>query len=311
MIGYALGNDIGFLQLAHYGGVYILSLCAATINTMLWVILTKRWSMIPRYVVYSIGSLFCIGYIVLYIHPFPIVHTNLRVATMTTDFPATFISSVEDEQDETTVILQNLTRYSQQSSQPDIIILPESTLFLTTLEQQGVSIQALLNSLFPTHEVLLIATTRIEGHGGAHEPVVFISSTRGEIMRRDKRLLVPGGEFLPYASSFIFNSLGFGAHVTSVEQNRTYTAGPEPLSVDFRGHSIIALACSEVLSPDLYYRTAYNTTNPILINLSSQSVFHNGVNPFYELQAMTHVHAVWSGAPYYQSTNGAPEIRIE
>jgi apolipoprotein N-acyltransferase len=233
------------------------------------------------------------------------------VATISTDIPATISVSAAERAIELHTIKDKLAAIARSGKVPDIIVIPEELDFVARYSATGGDPRSYLQSLFGSHEVLLIDSARVDGVGNtARERVIFFSSIFGTIATRNKYLLIPFGEFVPYSLAWALDAVGMHQEVAVAQASRTYLAGELPQPVSYHGADIIALVCSEMISPTMYYEATYGTHDPILINLSSQSDLHDSMNPYTELREMALVHSTWSNAPFYQSTNGAPEVRV-
>jgi apolipoprotein N-acyltransferase len=310
MIGYALGNSAALLQIARFGGVYALSFVVSFVSMVLWAIVAKKKEIVPRRQALTFAAALCVAYILLVIFPYTPPHARLRVETIETDFPATAtvsdaMQSVEDDS-----IKAKLAGIAASGGMPDVIVLPEDIRFLQTMETHGEDPQVYLRSIFGSREVLLIDSARTDTFTGTFSRVTFFSSLHGVIATRDKYLLIPVGEYIPAVMKWGMDMVGMSNELTIDEANRDYLPGVPPTGVVYHGATLIVLLCSEMVPPNLYYDAARRTMDPIFINMSSQSDFHHGNEPFFELRDMAIVQSAWSNAPFFQSTNGAPMVRI-
>lgn len=310
MIGYALGNNPHLLIIARYGGVYGLGLFAIFANYAIWAAFIDRGEIISRRCALSllaaVLAFFCIISFVRSVPP----TSSLRIATLSSDFASKATVSDAQQDAEIAYVQASLRHLAAGSSTPDIIVLPEDMRFISTLQSQGIDVQAYLQSLFGTKEVLIIDSGRRTTFIGTYSTVYFYSSTHGVIATHDKYILIPVGEYAPSLLAAILHVIGLGDALDIADVNRDYEPGSIEPGIAYHGATLIVLVCSEMVDPILYHQLAAGTTNPILINLSSQSDFHDSMNPYQELKTMMLVQSAWDDAPYFQSTNGGGEVRI-
>lgn len=310
MVGYALGNSTHLVALARFGGVYALGIFVVLIAYLVWAASCRRWDIVSKKAVAILGvsATLCTAavWFIGYVPP----HSTISVAVLSSDFASEPTVSDAQQAAEVRFVQDSLQRLAQQNPQPDVVVLPEDLRFFSLLDLQGVDARAYLRSAFGDHEVLVIDSARTTTFTGTYETVYFYSSTHGLIAERSKRILVPIGEYVPTLFSSMVGMIGLRHDLAVAEANRNYLPGSPQPPVAYHGATLVALLCSEMIDPDLYHRLAAGTTNPILLNLSSQSDFHGGSNPFNELQAMMSVQSAWDDAPYFQSTNGGAAVRI-
>ena len=311
MLGLGLARSNALLHLASFGGVYMMSFVAALISFLVWVSITRRFDIVGQRTSHVLIVLSLLFYVSLAIIPLHHAGTTLNVATLSMDVPATLTVSPAQNASNIAVIKAKLAALATEQPLPDVIVVPEDMRFLQTLNNDGEDPQRYLQSLFGTHEVLLIDSGRVDTFAGVYSRVSFFSSLSGEIATRDKYIVIPFGEYIPSVMRWGLEVAGMQDELKSDEANRDYLPGGEPLPVMYHGAALIALVCSEMLSPSLYYETSLGSVNSIFINLTSLSDFHHGSNPFLELRDMVIIQSTWGNAPYFQSSNGVPMVRIE
>jgi apolipoprotein N-acyltransferase len=310
MLGLALARSNALLHLASFGGVYILSFFVALGGFLLWIIVAKHFDIVDKRDAYLLVALGVLFYVVLALIPLHRATSSLSVATIAMDVPATLTVSSAQNASNVEVIKAKLVALTAQKPLPDVIVIPEDMRFLRSLARQNVDPKHYLQSLFGMHEVLVIDSARVNVIQGVHARVSFFSSLSGEIAIRDKYIVIPFGEYIPTVMRWGLELTGMQDELSRDEANRNYLPGTEPTPVLYHGAAIIALVCSEMLSPSLYYETGLGNTNPIYVNLTSLSDFHHGNNPFLELRDMMNIQSIWGNAPYFQSSNGVPMVRI-
>ncbi len=303
-LGYALSADASLLHLARAGGVYALSYTVALISFALFAFLARRPTM-PR--MYAGIALLAVAAATLLVPPYVRSRSPLAIATMRTDIPSRLVSTEADQQER---LLQVDRRLRALAPDTEVVLIPEGVRFLDTLRRHGVDPREYLVSIFGERDVLLIDTRRAERGGTVREEIVFYSTQEGEMAVREKRVLTPIGEYPPYLWSWTMRVFGMDIEVQRIEHFRAYLPGVKDDPVQWRGVSLPTLLCSEIIAPGGYRSLAGVEKNTVLINLSSQALFHGGRNPFAQLSAMARVHAAWNDSPFFQSTNGADAVRF-
>jgi apolipoprotein N-acyltransferase len=310
MLGFALTQSETLLSLARYGGVYVLSFAAALVSFAVWAFVSTECKHRGAVLV-ACGALVGVGLTTAMLRPLAVSPLSLHVVTMSTMFPAVLVQSEAQRIAHAENIEAELHRIAS-TGDADIVLLPEGSAYLATLEAAHRNPLAVLHEIFGPKEILLIDTEYIETRYGQGERLVFFSSTRGEIASRTKRLLVPFGEYMPYVWSTIAKLGGMGDHLAVARQYRSFSASDSRVTpVEYRGVSLIVLMCSEALQPGAYRTGTHGGGPAALLLASSLAVFHGNANLIHQLNAMARVQSAWQGAPFYQSTNGAPAVTLE
>ena len=309
-VGLGLAPNDALLNVARIGGVFAMSwfafFGAMIVYDLIYPIpyLSNKARAVIRWSI-------AISIFILYVHPFSPPSQRLMVATMSTNIPSTITTSHEKETQQMTFVEQKLVDIQHSGIVPDIVVIPEGLNFIHVMQSRGTDPASYVQSLFDQHEVLIVTTDRTDGFRGTYEQIELFSSTHGIIATRNKYVLMPVGEYMPWMLEYIVRWTGLSSIVDSAKRNRSYHVGSMPTVIEYKGASLVVFSCSELLSPTLFREVGSGHTNLLFIDSSSLSMFHGGHDPFVQMRDMARIHAAWNDAPYYQSTNGAPDIRVE
>jgi len=235
----------------------------------------------------------------------------LSIALAETNFKANIHTDAQEYNKQTLELKREVERIAREHPEADIVVLPEDVRLLSRLQRENIELTDYLHNLFPDKEVLLIDSGRTQTPEGVINRTYFISSVRGIIGVSNKEFFLPLGEYMPYIYEALFRALGQGEKVDRLKKERAYVPGGQSSAISFLGERLGALSCSEVLSPSLYRHLVKGEGATLLINLSSLSWFHGGVNPFNQLLLIARVHAVSNGTWYFQATNAGPPVVID
>jgi len=302
-IGYALAQSSLLLPLASFGGVFVLSFTTFFVSMSLYV-LYKRFglsmSLSVALVIVVLG--------VFYPSSGAVSPLSLDVATVNTNFKSLLYVSSMEQQFRRSVITQKLRNIVVENPQVEVIVLPEGSRY--TSQFTGEEYKDFFAQLFGEREVLIVDTNLLRGEEGLASHVVFFSSTKGLLASHMKRFLLPFGEYMPYAGEVMFRALGMRSELAEIKRSRTRVPSNKQYGFEYKGVDLVALSCSDTVSPVLYRKLSQGSNPKIFLNLSSQSWFHNSKNPFNQLIVMAKVHATWNNTPYIQATNAGLSFRV-
>jgi apolipoprotein N-acyltransferase len=308
-IGYVLAEDPVFLQLAWFGGVYVLSFAVVFISvasafavrlkrktyTCLLIAIAAVWtccfvflSSASRDTAYDIGTNRALSVAVIsrYMEPAPEQNAEFREARFRE-------------------LLDLLTPLRDL----DAVVFPENAAFTRTLRESA-----------REEEREVVAQT-----GREKQPPVLIDSydslqdgiytsyvsLPNEVSKElgEKQFLLAFGEYIPYFYQFILRYISGENSLQTALKARNYVPGREsPLGL-INGVLVAVRFCDEVMSPFLY-RDQVRHGAGMLINISSLSWFHGSPFVYEHMQRIAKVRAVESGRWLIQSGNMAPAFVI-
>jgi len=302
VIGYALAQSDALRFIASLGGVYLLSFFVLGINVAFFYLLLKKKC---SSALLALLLLALIAYMPL--RPAP-AHTNtsLRFAVIHTERPSFFSVPLK------TFTLQSEKMFSlllsTVSQSPDVIILPEDSRVLLSLTENQI---AVLRARAGEKEMLIIDSSRVDTPGGKpHSVIVFFNTKTGLSTFSQKELLTPGGEYLP-AIATLLSSLSQNTNwQNSFEKNREYAKADFTNMARYKGITISARFCSEVISPSLYAKDSREGAG-ILTNVASHTAFGSSEILYSQTRAMAQIHASANGRYYVQAGNGARSFALD
>jgi apolipoprotein N-acyltransferase len=180
---------------------------------------------------------------------------------------------------------------------PDVVIWPESSLpFLLDESEEAL---ARLGDVLQDRQVLLAGSIRRtkRADGEDYFTSIMAIDSNGKVFDvYDKWRLVPGGEFLPFAS--LLEPLGFRKVVALPEG---FTAGPGARAIELPGiGTAAALICYEVIFPDRL--TPAGQRPRVYVNVTNDGWFGQSVGPHQHL-AQVRMRAVEQGIPFARAAN--------
>lgn len=302
-VGYALAHDSLLLQIASVGGVYALSLAAMMVAMVFYFVATKVPKTVAAGIVLSVFalSIFAPQQTGSFEPPF-----NMDV--IETNFESVLEFSSPEQQYKQDMITQKLHELVRRNPGVDVIVLPEASRY-TQFVSKGDFVEFFAD-IFGDKEVLIVDSWRVTTDEGVFNRIVFFSTTEGVLAAQDKLFLLPMGEYVTHFGGLIVNMLGKSDELKKIKKNRSYTHSNTLQPFTFRGVTIGALACSEVVSPSLYHSLAEDYGVDVFVNLSSYAWFNHSVNPYNQVVAMARVQAVWGDRPYIQASNAAPSFFV-
>ncbi len=299
-LGYLLSQNQFFRSWASLGGVYLISFFIVLVNVLLFLIIKRiiAQESLSKKIVYS--SVLFIIIILISLSYFFTQRSEekgekLKVAVIQTDFPSFFNQNKETAQKEFQIKTELFKEAINSSPQPDIIIFPEDSRFLT-----NENFEKLLNETNPQKDILIIDSSRTETPQGIKSIITFFDTKNGVLVFQEKLSLAPLGEYLPYIikwAPLIFNK----NWVKKFEESRGYQKGKEASMAPFKNTKIGGFLCSEILSADLYRKLAKNSE--ILFNMGSHSFAHGSQILNSQIESMARLRAAENGRYLIRATN--------
>ena len=312
--GYALTEQSFLLQLAHPWGLDALNFAIAFVAGLLAVIpdVAREPRMRPAFAVQSaclLALLFYAGFVAesdAFQPP-----GKLRVAIVS--------ENVADVRDQTShaATADLLSRAAAVRPAVDMVVLPEeiglASMFLSKNQAEG-----FYRTHFGTRDVLILNTRNdfftCEERGPSREykKLVYEGTTAGEVGRYVKHMLMPLGEYAPWAAKPVFSLLRDKELQLHLDDVSSIPAGRQPLkTVKFRGWHIGGLLCSDLLSPMLYRELAIRGQADVLVNLSNPFWFHGSRLLYWKTMQIAKVHAVQNRLPFLLANNTAPSFALD
>lgn len=313
-VGYALTESDIFLRLAHPLGLDALNVCVAAGAAFLAVLFsTTRQSTPMRPFIISTSLTFLLVAL-------PSLIAEKPVSTGSTTLRFAVISEHIDEvRDLSThhVVREKLVEAAAAHPPVDVVILPEE-FSLTSIFWSNAEASRFISDHFGEREVLILNTRNDlypadeRNQNPESKKLVFDSTTRGEVGRYIKQMLMPLGEYAPAFTKTFFSVVDDPElHLYLADVATGSTVSPRPQVGEFRGVRIGGLLCSDMLSPHLYRTLTQEHGAEVLVNLSNHFWFHGSKPLYWKTVQMARVHGVQNQAPLLVSNNIAPSFVMD
>lgn len=304
-LGYILSESKMLLPLAGVGGVYFLSWVVIFFNILFFKFLKSK---------NKIMFLFLFLFLFFSVMDFDFSKDKTEketfdVAVLNTYFPPFFEISQKDFFNRLVVLKDLLYKIKKDRENPDIIIFPEDSRFLTSLDEKWR--KNFFEEIFPNQEKMIIDSSRTEENGKIKSTLFYFNTKNGIIQNYEKVFLMPGGEYLPYLISFTSRFLGENEWLEDFHYSRGYSKGMgRILAGELRGVKFGALFCSEIMSPNLYRELTRNDSRA-LINVASHGIFDDSPFLYKQILAMARVRAVENNRYFIRAANFTPSFIID
>lgn len=330
-LAYALANNLLALRLASFVGIYGLTFLIVLVNCLIFIILkngaTRVSPISPNSPGAALGEIakphprknILVGLIVAillflahYWNPNPILSKlssnnsgSINYAIVQTAQPTKLDPSPQEALAGFKEQLELLTRVAKEHPESQLIVFPEASDFFKNLSLflTPAQVENYFNKLFKEPRLIISGGRVLDTTTGRVYSRTFSLDTQGDIIGfYDKRLLTPGGEFLPYPIRIITN-LFSKLTVSQFGELRELNVGKKEIStVGFRDQfSVAPLICSELISPGVANKTSQNAD--IIVSMASYGIFHGNRTIADQMLAITRFRAAENRKPIITATN--------
>lgn len=312
--GYALTEQPFLLQLAHPWGLDALNFAVAlgagllAVIPNLWRETQMRWPLAAQSLC-LLALLACAGFAARRDAPQP--STPLRVAVLCEN-----LAEVRNQASHA-ASADLLVRAAAVRPPVDVVVMPEE-IGLASVFLSKVQAESFYRTHFGTRDVLIMNTRNDfftgeeRGPSREHKKLVYEGTTAGEIGRYAKHMLMPLGEYAPWAAKHVFSLLRDKDLQQHLEDLSATPAQRQPLeTVKFRRWRIGGLLCSDLLSSRLYRELAVRGQADLLVNLSNPFWFHGSRLLYAKTLQIAKVHAVQNRLPFLLANNTAPSFALD
>jgi apolipoprotein N-acyltransferase len=283
MVGYSLAGFSPLLQLAAFGGIYMLTFVVVCAGFFLQQQLAPP-TRVQLFSIALIGAFLTAA--AVFDVSYGIIGTPqndgkvVRLALVTTNFAAPLPQTDEGKRERAHFTEELLRSYAHENTAPDVIVFSEAAGFFSSSAETPAS---LAMSLFG-QDVAFIDSDAKHHDEGRYVEMNFYDHgiLRPETHR--KVFLVPQGEYFPWLFLKVLQLIGINAEEQRTMVERMVSAARSPVVGEAAGLRIGALFCSEVLSPSLY-RDQTSDGAQVLINTASHAWFHG--SPLVDRLALT------------------------
>ncbi len=306
---YSLANNQFALKLASYLGIYGVTFLIVLINYLIFIMLSSDKLSIHKKIFYSALVVSSLSVLPFYIQKlassekvlidtkkitFSIIQTNDKNGLSPS--PKESLESLREQ-------LSLLNKAAKSSPDDKLVLFPEASeifkdisLFLKPSE-----VKKYFTNLFK-EPALIVAGGRVVEGGEAYSRVFNLDSKEGPINYYDKRLLAPGGEFLPYPIKtflFLFSKIS-NTNPPDVLELKSSSKTDMPLN--FRNEfKTSVLICSELWSQDLTRKSIKDAD--IILGMASYSMFHGNSALQKQVLAVNQFRASENSKPLIMASN--------
>lgn len=322
-LGYALAGARGLLLLAPIGGPLFLSGCIVLMNITIFLAL-RRLPLEAK----ATKAVVCLAFLITIVAVDALLPARVRVEVgasaaqvggidvvlIHTDEDARFAAASIEQDDSRARLAAQVTR-SLTGGEADVVVLPEDSRFAKSIVTPTSPAEEEAIALLESRGALLIGSSRSGDTVARGVLYAYDFGAKALVQVSAKSYLVPLGEYVPH--TVVLLSRLFGVH-QSVQRLGEVRASyrpapwrPDDRIVRWRGVSLGVLSCSELLNPYFVKDLASAGADAIVV-LSSQSWIRGDSRVlFNQLLGMAVVNAAWTGKPWLQATNGAPNVLVE
>jgi len=296
LLGYALANNTFLLQLARFGGGYLLSFFVVLVGFLVYLFILdfKNVKLKTKFLIFA-ALIFIFVFLDIYISNSSFRHgdQSIRFALVNTQFKSHFNYTLDEQLDEFERQKEIITQIKDDGLDPDVIVLPEGSNFLRrfNLNQESSAQEYLSNILGGTDKLIIDSGPVIKQNRDAYSTIFYFDLANGQYRQYQKQLLYPNGEYLPYLVTWPAKIFGQSKFVENFNKYRAYKKGGETKVVNYNDVNIGGNFCSEISSGNLY-RDFVNQGAQVLVNVASHSVFKGDHMLSKQLIDMAKVRAV-------------------
>ncbi len=271
---YALAGNNLALKLSSCVGIYGVSFLIIFVNFLFFKILIGPKKLRAVIMLALVASLITLGPKLLS-RKLPSSNKEISFAIIQTNQPTKVSPTPKETLDAFKEQLGLLNQVAKEHPESQLIIFPEASDFFKNLSLflTGAQIPKYFTNLFKEPRLIVSGARIIDTDNRAYSRVFSLDTQKDIIGFYDKRLLMPGGEFLSYPMKFLVNLLS-KTKVSEFGDIREFGVGNKNVStVNFRDQfSVAPLVCSELLSPGLTRQITGDSD--IIIGMASYGVFH-------------------------------------
>lgn len=282
-VGYLLTEHTLGVQLAQWGGVYILTVCVVVLGLAVygvWQHARGRW-LVPALLLLIVSSSGVVSLVL------PTTSSDDYVVyAIDTSFPVRTVTTDESARREQ---LQTAVERALKDN-PDYVLLPEDARLIPPVSSVAEE-EARLKSTFPQNASYLIDSGTANGVLSA-----TVHSPSAAAVTLDKRYLVPQGEYTPTLYRLGLELVGQKSTVAYIESSRGYQLGDAQSQRSLPAQAPAVLFCFESVDP-LAVQTVLDEhqSAPFVAHVISHSWFHTPEQLWRQLDQMLRVQALWSG----------------
>ncbi len=303
-LGYLIGNNEALLQLANWGGVYILSAVGALLGYSLWCLFKKvplsRFRFIGVSLIVILLTLETIVSFSAKSHPTPI--HNKTVAVIDTSFGGAEFYQIADLASYQIKQINEAIKTALMT-EADFIILPEDT-GLTPVGESAEMFYRKFRFVNGDPVVTVIDNSKARTKQGEGVMRAFIYDGIGKkVWEVDKQYLAPVGEYLPHTYDKVLRSVGFEEQVNKLNIMLSLRPGPNASQTTVPAYQPGILFCFEALNPISVRRLLQDRDMDFIAHPISHAWFNNSKLLERHLDMMLRIQALWNDVTIISAGN--------
>lgn len=323
-LAYALHNNPMMREFSKLVGIYGISFVILCVNfIILWLLLRAKSISQKLLTIMSVSALIILVSILprLLITPNYLLKSatpkEVSFAAVQTRIPSVFSP---DPKEAFSGIKQKIALFQEiimMDSLPQLIILPEGANFFKDLGAVigEDNLEGYLKKSFADDTTLIIDHTTFLDGVKRYSRIAYIDPLRGLVGGYDKKVLTPGGEYVPFIPR-LFIQLISPEVLASFEAQRLLEAGrsaPQPVAVNYQDISAphaSGFICSELFSPGIF-RQGRQSGAEIFVVLASTAIFKGSETLIKQNQAVAQLQAAQFGTPLLLVANFGRSYAID
>ncbi len=297
-------------QVVAYGGLPMLAFLLALANVLIYGALRTKQQRLSSFQLAGICAVLIIVSVLPTVALRQMMDPNrskeapVTVALLSSWAPDTGGRTLQD--DALTITNGQFVRHAV-TEHADIVLMPEDSHLLTpfSLDTLGSFTGTTTNSVF-------IDSGLIKTSGGLRFVRAYADTITGDYGLRDKLVLTPQGEYLPFFFKLLLQTLGATKEEERFTTNRNYGNGIGHGSIATAGNARASvLFCLEVMMPRLGVSVKKEQGANILLVPASHGWFQPSVSLEHDIIRFSQLQAVESGLPLASSVIHGPAFAMD
>ena len=302
-LAYALADNHLALKLASSIGIYGITFLIIFINILLFLCLREKKRQQIGVAVIILIALISIPKLLRFNSDTPVKKINYAIIqtyqlTKLSPSPQETLASFTEQ-------LKLLDKVAKKHPEGQLIVFPEASDFFKNLSLflTPTQVQDYFSKLFKEPHLIIAGSRIMDSTTGKAYSRVFSLDTKDDIIGYyDKRLVAPGGEFLPYTLKILVSIFSKNAYSLFSQVRDLHPGQKEVSTVGFRYQFNVApIICSEVTSPSLIRKTTSNSD--VIVSMASYGAFHGNRTIAEQMLALTRFRAAENRKPVITAAN--------
>lgn len=303
-VGYLLAEHEWLIQIARWGGVYLLTVVIVFLAMLLWWYLSKlKFSQLSLQITLLILVILSVSsHIGFGRTSSETERGEITVAIIDTKFgEEEYFNLPDPEQYRVEKIIEALA--SAQEENPNYILMSEDSRYLGP---DFSPTQAYARFRFqqgdPAAVVVETGPATLSGGGKVVRAHIY-DGVGKKVYVADKQSLVPQGEYMPSLYIRVLSLFGLSKEAEFVDGLLAYRPGPMVSQAEFPSHIPGVLFCFNSADPFGVRKLLEGREVPFIAHPISYAWFHNPVSMRHQYDSMLKIHAIWNQVPIISAGN--------